>query len=1376
MSRKRKVWILCSSLAGVGLFLAGALVMTLQSAWLYNKVRERIVTEVEKATGGRVELASFRFDWRRMRAEAGGLTVHGKEPADRPPLLHASSVVIGLKMVSLLRRDVNIQSVDIAEPRVFLIVNPDGSTNLPEPKTPRNFGSRPLDPLFQLAAGRFQLRHGIFEVESRSRTPFDARGQNLELALFFDGSGPRYRGTLSMRPLEVRAPGVAATPLDVTMALAVERNRIGITSANIATGHSRLQLSGELADLQSPRGAVHYQVHASVADASRIFGIKLLDRGEVQSQGTVTWPGGAAYTVTGDLHASGVDYRGAYVQLRNSRAEGAISVNPQQLELTGLRFSTSVAGSGTCKGSVWPCATPLAGHIAAAEVRGKNLELRGLAVALLGGQFQGQARLLDLDRFTVDGEISGVDARRAVAVYSPAPLPWNGLVSGQTSVEGRLQRSGELRAQVDLSLTPSPEGAPVHGQLTATYDTRGNRIDVDHSTLALPSSRAEMSGVVGSRLLVHLETHDLNDFLPVLGQSAASIPVKLQNGSAVFDGAVTGTLDRPQLSGHLQAANAVYSGQTLDAFQSDVDATQDNLRLRNASLARGSLRGQFQLAVALQQWKPQDSSLIDGSGSVRGAAIKDLAALVTAKQLPVSGTLNATAQMNGTIGDPLVTADLEVTKGETQGEPFDRFTGRLRYTARQIELTGGQATAGSKTAQLAATFDHAPQVLDAGRLHFQIGTSAAPLDQIKTLAAQYPGVKGAIQLTASGSVDLAPARNGEIEFRVVDLQGEFSGRGLQLSGQALGDVHLTVNSQGQVLHAHLESAMANSTIRGDGAWNLEGDDPGTATVTFSRVDFAALRDWLLPLHSAESLPFTGFAEGQLTVSAPLLKPQAGRAELRIPNLEITTAPLTSPKPATAPPNLTLRNSGPIVASLVNSVITVTSAHLVGRDTDLTVTGKASLQDKSPLDLRVNGKIDLAIMREVNRDFVSSGTVSADATIRGTFAAPQVSGRMAFQNATFQVSDLPNGISNANGAILFTGDRATIQSFSGETGGGRIALSGFAAYSGGPLAYRLHARLDEVRIRYPEGVSTVANASLNFTGTTDRSMLAGTITVLRTGFNPQSDFSSMIASSAEPVRTLSAQTGILGGMNFDIQIQTAPDIQVQSTLTQDIDLEANLRLRGTFSNPAVLGRINVTQGRLVFFGTKYNISQGSIAFYNPVRVEPVLDIDLETKARGVDVTLTVSGPLAKLTLTPRSDPPLQFNEIVALLATGRAPSNDPAMLAQQATSPQSWQQMGASALLGQAIASPVTGRLQRFFGVSNLRIDPTLPGIEYNQQARLTLEQQVTQDITFTYITDVTTSNPQIVQVEWAFAKQWSVVALREENGMFGIDFYFKKRF
>ena len=59
---------------------------------------------------------------------------------------------------------------------------------------------------------------------------------------------------------------------------------------------------------------------------------------------------------------------------------------------------------------------------------------------------------------------------------------------------------------------------------------------------------------------------------------------------------------------------------------------------------------------------------------------------------------------------------------------------------------------------------------------------------------------------------------------------------------------------------------------------------------------------------------------------------------------------------------------------------------------------------------------------------------------------------------------------------------------------------------GELVYRLQLDASEVRVRYPEGVSTVANASLKLTGTSEGSLLAGTITILRTGFNPRTDFS------------------------------------------------------------------------------------------------------------------------------------------------------------------------------------------------------------------------------------------------------------------------------
>ena len=108
--------------------------------------------------------------------------------------------------------------------------------------------------------------------------------------------------------------------------------------------------------------------------------------------------------------------------------------------------------------------------------------------------------------------------------------------------------------------------------------------------------------------------------------------------------------------------------------------------------------------------------------------------------------------------------------------------------------------------------------------------------------------------------------------------------------------------------------------------------------------------------------------------------------------------------------------------------------------------------------------------------------------------------------------------------------------------------------------------------------------------------------------------------------------------------------------------------------------------------------------------------------------------------------------------------------------QSFEQMGASTVLGQAVANPVSGRLQRLFGVSKLKIDPQIIGASNTPQARVTLEQQITKELTFTYIQDVTQSNPQIIRVEWAVDPAWSAIAQREENGLIGLDFFYKKRF
>jgi translocation and assembly module TamB len=858
--------------------------------------------------------------------------------------------------------------------------------------------------------------------------------------------------------------------------------------------------------------------------------------------------------------------------------------------------------------------------------------------------------------------------------------------------------------------------------------------------------------------------------MPVLGESAAALPVKLDHSAAVFDGKVIGSLDHPQIQGRLQAGAFTYGDRAFDSFDTTITASPDNVRLDRATLVHGTVRAQFSLAVALRDWATGDRSDIYGNATIRDAPLADLVAMAGA---PVSanGTLNASVAITGVAGDPIMQADLNGAHGDIEGEPFDSITGHARYRAGALELSAAEIRAGAKQIHVDASFAHSPGRFDTGSLRFQVSTNAMPVEQVRLLETARPGARGAVQVQARGTIDIVPAAKGRPGFRIRDLHAEITGQKMQLAGGDLGDVRLTAETDGSALRAHLESNFAESSIVGDGQWRLADDYPGSATIRFTKVDLAQLRAWLAPAGSLSGL--AGAAEASLRVNGPALNPRAMTAELRIARLEIAPAASTG----LAPTAFALRNSGDIVIGMAGSVVTVSAARFTGHNTDFSVTGRVTLGQRNPLDLRVTGSADLGLVHDLDRGLTATGTLKADASVRGTLAAPQIAGRLQFSSAGFNISDVSNGISGANGVLLFSGDRASIQSFTGETGGGKIELAGFAVYGGdGPTVFRLHARATQVRVRYPEGVSTVANADLRFTGTTASSILSGTITVLRTGFNPQSDFSSLLAQSSEPVRTPAARPGLLGGLTFDVQVSTAPDIQVQSALAQDVQVEANLRVRGTYTSPAILGRVNITHGRIAFFGTRYNISQGSVSFFNPTNIDPVLDIDLETKARGIQVTLNVSGPLSKLNLTPRSDPPLQFSEIVALLATGRTPTDEASLSSGQNTAAPAWQQSAGSALLGEAISSPVTGRLQRFFGVSRLRIDPTLPGTEFNGTARLTLEQQVTPDITFTYITDVTTSNPQVVSVEWAFAKQWSVVAQRDENGLVGMDILFKKRF
>jgi translocation and assembly module TamB len=1339
MTRAWKVAIPCC--AGL-LILVMILIVTgvniAQSDWLREKVRDRIVAETERATGGKVEIGQFRFDWKTLQAELDGFTIHGTEPAGAPALARIGKLVIGLKVISLMERDVDIVFARVESPRVYLLVAADGSTNIPNPKIATKPSGNTIEQILDLRIANFSVRDGSVEIhaagEAAKVASYDAAGKSLEIGLSFIPAGKSYSGKLSVMPLELRYGGHRQVQVNAEIALNLAKNRLQVTSAKLATAKSALELSGELRDFRSPVADAKYSGTISIEELESAIPWKSRQTGTVEVGGSLHYASASDYRTSGTARVKNLSYSVPALQLKELSGTGSFDITPGSIELTNV------------------------------------------ALGVLGGTVKGKAAIRDLDRYEVAGTLTHFDIARLI----PHELPYDGILDGPFELSGRIPEKGfgHLGASVRLAISPAPQGMLVHGAIEAKYDAANDQIVFAPSYLTLPNSRLDMSGVPGKRIQVTLESHNLADLLPAISLTGQKeLPVTLNSGSIRFDGAVVGGLDSPRIEGQAVGKNFVYSGQLVESMAGELTAQESGVTLQNGSILYRNVRANFQGTLGLTRWKATGGSPLSASGSLQNASLGGLLALAGRKDVPVTGTLTVSGQVNGTVGNPQASATFSLVNGTAYSEPFDRITGKLESAAKGAEMISAQWRTGARQAGLNARYEHVPDDFETGKLSFKLTTNRMSLAQFAIVRKEWPGLTGNTYLNSSG--ELAFSKSG---VRLTAIDGELETSNVFLDAIQLSDLKLTAKTDGGSVKAHLQSNLAHADISGDGAFELKGDYPGTGQIHFAKVDLAVAKKLLVPGQGKPSFHFGGSAEGRATINGSLLKPEAISAEVEIPQFELR--PDVSGVLAKDLSDVTIRNTQPIRASLTNSLVRVESARFTGPNTDVSLLGTVSLKDKNALNLNLNGNVDMKLARSFNPDIESSGNLLVRVTLRGTFDHPQLGGQADLRNGNLSLAGFPNGLSKANGRITFDENGANLQSLTAQTGGGTIQLDGFAAFSGQAVSFRISGRAKGVRVRYPEGVSSVSDANLTWTGSTERSVLAGDVTVHKVSYTQQSDFGAVLSlTSGGPGPTQAAPTGLLGGTQFDVKVQTAPDVSFQTGLVAGLQTEANLRLRGTAANPALLGRITISSGHLDFLGNKYVINQGTVSFFNPVRIEPIVDIDVSTQARGVDVTLSISGPLTKLNVSYRSDPPLQFSDIVGLLATGKTPS-DPTIAARQTDTQQTWQQLGASAIVGQAIANPVSGRLQRFFGVSKLKIDPLLPGLGgagsgtggSNPGARLSLEQQVAPNVTFDYVISTNSTSSQIVRVEWAFSKHWSAVILREENSAFGIDFQYKKRF
>ena len=1324
MIKAKRFWFGAALAAAAVVVAVAAVLLLLHSAWFHEKVRQRIVQEVERATGGRAEIGQFRFDPQRLHAEVSRFVLHGKESPAEPPLFSAGSIGVDFRILSFVRRDIVLTRVALERPELNITVYPDGSTNLPEPAVKRERRG-PVQQFLALAIRYFQIREGLVRINER-RLPVELSGENLAAQLFYHAQDPHYSGQLSFRKLHAAAAGRTLPAFDADLTLTLDERRLRLQPAKFASRGSSLEAEAVLENLLAPRIQASFDAYLEAQE---------------------WFPPANSAAVSGKVRLTG---EFSLEDKNHYSARGNASAPSLFVQASGVRTSASDVA-------------------AQFQLAPDRLELRGLRLSTLGGTLRGAASLLEWKSFRWSGQAEGISLAALARLRNIQADSWQGSLSGPVEVQGEITPKGpaRLKAAGTLTIQATAADRPVEGFLAFAYDQGSAALQLRDSWLSSPATKLHFDGTLQNELRLSAATTDLADVAAAASLAGAALPsplpVRLQGGTARFDGSVYGDLSSPRIRGSLSASNLSYEGHIFERLQAAVEATKDSLQAGGLNIVYKGARLEGSARIGLTEWKAGADSPIRGSFRLRGLSLEPLLE-ETGRKVDLHGLLNGDFQLAGTVGAPRLSGQASLDAGEAYGLKLDAARASLLLDGRTLTLGPIQLQSGKARLQGRLAFESNAENWRTGTLRFEIAARDWKLSQLRGFTGVRAAVDGEAALTLEGEAAAAG------QLRLTLLHGTGSVRNVTIEKRPAGQLDFSLETQGDLLELTGSGKAAGAPVNVRARARLHGDYPAEGELRFGQIALSTLYG-LRGDKTDEPLPLELFADGKVLFSTQLLKPEAWKAEVELPVVIL--------QPQAGEPNgaLRLTSAAPVRISVNPKQASIQRAQFSGAGGSLEASGRLVFGSRGPqYDLRMIGNVNLEVLRNFDRNITASGASEVDLSLRGPLRQPDLYGRLRLKDASVYLRGIPNGIDGANGEIFLFRDRATIERLTARTGGGTVSLSGFIGFASERPFYQIKALARQVRVRYPEGISTTFDATLELRGTAQRSLLTGSASVIRSSISPNLDFASVFGRPAQPFAPPASPNELLSGMQLDVSVTTAPNARFENSLARNLQAEADLRIQGTPYKPVLLGRISVNQGEINFLGNRYRISRGDITFANPFRVEPLLDLDLNTRVRGIEVTMNFSGPVDKLNVTYRSDPPLQVNEIIALLAVGRTPSSDPAVLARQTQADQSWQQIGASTLIGAAFETLEGGRLQRFFGVSRIKIDPNLTGLSRVPEAQITLEQQVSRDITFTYVTNLAQEQQQLVRVEWNLSRQWSLLAVRDENGLFSLEVQFRRQF
>ena len=893
---------------------------------------------------------------------------------------------------------------------------------------------------------------------------------------------------------------------------------------------------------------------------------------------------------------------------------------------------------------------------------------------------------------------------------------------------------------------------------TLAYRYGPEWVDVAPSHLATRDTYVEIEGRTAygemSELPFHVTSADwqesdrlLAGVMTAFGNPTRAIPI---GGDGTFDGVMFDSLRHPRIEGtfdieRLRAFDVLWGRAEGEATIENSYADVRNVRVRSAD-AELDVDGRFSLGYP----RADGGEQIDARIQMTRWPVVDLRHAFRLDAYDVVGVASGEYRVFGDYERPFGFGTMSILDGVAYGEPFDAATASLRlegegarFDTIEVLKAGGRGTGAAFVG-----WD--------GTYSFNFDAERMQVEGISLAAAS--------GLPLAGVVDFAAGGSGTFDVPRFDVRGTI--RDFFVGDEGIGEVLGTIAVNGDLLTLNVEAASPRLAVSGAGRIALT---PGReADLSFSVSDTSL--DPYVRVFEPRLSPFiTAVASGNVRVTGSLADIDAVSVEAIVERIDMRFF------------DYAVRNDAPVRLAFEQHSVRIDQMRLVGEGTELDVAGFVDLHN-AQIALRTTGLANLSILQGFAPDVRGSGQARVAATLEGDLENPLVNGTMAFDDGRVRYFGLPHAVENLSGEARFDSRGLNLDELTGRLGGGPVAFGGRIEIAG-YLPSRLDIRMtgEQMRLRFPEGMRSLVDATLNLQGTLEAPTLSGDVTVRSAVYTRRFDAAGGLLdlTDADALSTVApVETTI--PLRYDIRVNAPSTLRVENNAVR-IDASADLLLRGTYDRPLLVGRVEVDRGEVSFEARRYTVTRGTVDFTNPTRIEPFFDIETETRVRvpgqTYRITLRATGTLDRLTPEVSSDPPLPEVDALALLFSDVVPGQDVEFrrFTTAVTPEQQLLRERATRALTGTLSSEVGRVVEETLGVDTFQFSPSLVDLSEQSSrldpaARVTIGKRLSDRIFLTYSRSLSSSrSDQLVLLEYDQTDRFSWVLSRNEDRTYALE-------